>query len=336
MSNPLLVAGGYGAPPIAAAAPTARVRLRADVLIPLLLSLLPVLLYLPFVNDPLDADAGVYSTVARGILDGQIPYRDLFDHKQPLLYTWYMLSFLLFGEEGAALRVLVLFHLAATTVMVYWCGCLLLGSRIRGYLAAAAFGLTPGMAYATDFGDARFLMLTPLVAGLLAYVVGYRTGRAWWYVASGALSGLAVTTVAVAALNLLALAVFTLYMGMAGRTRYLRNIGALGLGAGVVFVLAVLPFALTSTLGEFVYANVTFNLQYPTSPAFSAGTVLGLLWLFLIVAGPLVFLSGLGAWLFLRESPLEGRLLIGWVGASLAAFFLTGKMAEHYLIGLFP
>jgi len=129
-------------PPIAAAAPTARVRLRADVLIPLLLSLLPVLLYLPFVNDPLDADAGVYSTVARGILHGQIPYRDLFDHKQPLLYIWYLLSFLLFGEEAAALRVLILFHLAATTVMVYWCGCLLLGSRIRGYLAAAHTALS--------------------------------------------------------------------------------------------------------------------------------------------------------------------------------------------------
>src|SRR3989304_5000832 len=108
----------------------------------------------PFVNDPLDADAGVYSTVARGILDGQIPYRDLFDHKQPLLYTWYMLSFLLFGEEAASLRVLILFHLAAPTVMVYWCGCLLLGSRIRGYLAAAAFGLTPGLAHATGFRDA--------------------------------------------------------------------------------------------------------------------------------------------------------------------------------------
>lgn len=41
---------------------------------------------------PIDADEGVYTIIAQGILDGRWPYRDLFDHKQPLLYVLYLPS----------------------------------------------------------------------------------------------------------------------------------------------------------------------------------------------------------------------------------------------------
>ena len=67
-------------------------------------SLISALLYLPFAGEPLFGNEAVYSTVALGLLDGQLPYRDLFDNKPPLLYGWFSLSFLLFGEEAYAPR----------------------------------------------------------------------------------------------------------------------------------------------------------------------------------------------------------------------------------------
>jgi len=48
---------------------------------------LPFLLAAPFLNEPFEKDEGTYATVARGLLDGQLPYRDLFDHKPPLVYV---------------------------------------------------------------------------------------------------------------------------------------------------------------------------------------------------------------------------------------------------------
>jgi predicted membrane-bound mannosyltransferase len=68
-------------------------------------SLIPALLYLPFAGEPLFGDEAVYSTVALKLLDGQLPYRDLFDNQPPLLYGWFALSFLLFGEEEYAPRL---------------------------------------------------------------------------------------------------------------------------------------------------------------------------------------------------------------------------------------
>src|SRR5438874_1887480 len=39
---------------------------------------------------PYDYDEAVYTVVARGIAGGHWPYRDLFDHKPPLIYIWYL------------------------------------------------------------------------------------------------------------------------------------------------------------------------------------------------------------------------------------------------------
>lgn len=40
-------------------------------------------------------DAGVFRVIAKAWLDGQIPYKDIFDHKGPLLYIIYMVDYIL-------------------------------------------------------------------------------------------------------------------------------------------------------------------------------------------------------------------------------------------------
>ena len=83
---------------------TARRRGRREAAAVAAVSLIPALLALPFLGEPLFGDEAVYSAVGRGLLDGQLPYRDLFDNKPPLLYGWFALSFLLFGAEPWAPR----------------------------------------------------------------------------------------------------------------------------------------------------------------------------------------------------------------------------------------
>ncbi|MEE8385969.1 MAG: hypothetical protein V3S01_08630, partial [Dehalococcoidia bacterium] len=50
----------------------------------LALSVLPLVFLAPLFDAPFDPDQGAYATIARGWLDGAIPYRDLWDNKGPL------------------------------------------------------------------------------------------------------------------------------------------------------------------------------------------------------------------------------------------------------------
>ena len=308
-----------------------------DVVIPLALALLPVILFLPFVNEPLDPDAGVYATVARWMMQGRIPYQDLFDHKQPLLYGWYALSFLLFGEEASSPRLLILFHLAATTLLVYGCGLLLFRSRAAGYMAALVFGLTPGLSLVTQFGDARFLMLTPLMAGLWAYLMGYRTGARGWYFVSGFFNGVAAVTVILAGLNLLALVAFSWAFRRETGGGWLGRIGPLLAGAGLALGLAALPFAAVGALDDMLYANVLYNWEYATHATQhwaalgkSAGSVI-------LMAGPFFLVAAVGTLLLLRSLRRpEACLLLAWTAACLLSFIATGRLHYHYLIAGFP
>src|SRR5215467_14499916 len=56
---------------------------------------------------PYGHDQGLYGYVAREwMLEGKIPYRDLFDHKPPGIYIIYGFATLLFGTGMWGIRVL--------------------------------------------------------------------------------------------------------------------------------------------------------------------------------------------------------------------------------------
>src|SRR5439155_316557 len=104
-----------------------------------LLCLLPVLLYLPFLNAPFERDESVYAIIARGLLNGQIPYRDLFDNKPPLVFGWYALAFAVFGEDDVAPRLVAALLLSLTTLTLFAEARLLFSRRVV-FLAAGTAG----------------------------------------------------------------------------------------------------------------------------------------------------------------------------------------------------
>src|SRR6266581_5197736 len=81
--------------------------------------LIPILLYLPVIVSPFERDEGVYATIAQRLIHGDLPYRDLFDNKPPVVFGWYALSFLLFGENVAAPRIVAAALLSLTTLAVF-------------------------------------------------------------------------------------------------------------------------------------------------------------------------------------------------------------------------
>lgn len=61
-------------------------------------------------------DQGIYAVIADGILDGKVPYRDLWDFKPPGIYLVYALSEALFGRTMLAPRML---EVAGLLLMVF-------------------------------------------------------------------------------------------------------------------------------------------------------------------------------------------------------------------------
>lgn len=303
--------------------------------------LLPVLLYLPALGTPFERDEGVYATVAQGLLKGQMPYRDLFDNKPPLVYGWYALSFVLFGERVVAPRILAALLLSLTTLSLF-SQARMVFPRPVAYVAAGLFGLSTGLPFVALHANTEAYMLLPLMTSLVAFTVGVRRGGARWFLLSGALCGVAVMTKQVAFWNLIALmavAVAWRWKGDGLSWRTLRPSVCLFAGAAAAIGVVAIPFALTGSLDELLYANVSYNWLYVSVLSYSerlvdfaSGTA--------YVAAVAAPLFGGAVWGLLtvirrRRQPLD-YLIVAWALASVAGVATGGRFFPHYFLQLMP
>lgn len=79
------------------------------------------LLALPVLTYPLGRDQGEFATIGRGLLDGRVPYRDLWNPKPPAVFYVYALAMQLFGRT-AALRLIDLLIVPVICWALWWLG----------------------------------------------------------------------------------------------------------------------------------------------------------------------------------------------------------------------
>ena len=130
---------------------------------------------------PLTPDEAVYQIVSTGMVHGQWPYRDLFDHKPPLAYAWYVPS--AFGGSIEIQRALAALLLAASVPVFAFIARRWLDGR-AATLSVVAFALmlaNPGLSVRANL---EAFALLPLVAALAVPSP----------LAAGALLGVAVMT----------------------------------------------------------------------------------------------------------------------------------------------
>jgi 4-amino-4-deoxy-L-arabinose transferase-like glycosyltransferase len=160
-----------------------------------LILVLQITLRIPFLQEPLERDEGVYAYVAQRMLAGEVPYRDVFDHKPPAVYFIYAGIFKIFGESLSAIRISALFFSLITTLSVFAVGALLWGGG-AGLLSAFLYGLFSGGAYIHgSSANTESFMVLPVVLGLLFFMIGSRqrgTGKRGWFLGAGLFSGTAL------------------------------------------------------------------------------------------------------------------------------------------------
>lgn len=257
-----------------------------------------------------NVDLNVYMTVGREMLNGKVPYRDLFEQKGPLLFMVHAFLAIFFKKSyfGVYLLETVTFGL-----FLYYSGricALYVKNRLAPYLVMLFLGVALPLAPAfinTGSLEEVFLFAFPLSAFYLLrairedrpltlcedLIIGLLAGLGFWskYTFCGFFAGLALTVI--------------IWYGSRGWwLRILRTAGEMLAGLILISLPALLYFALHGALGDLFRVYFTENMTlYAKTEDTPAGRILSALrqtltsnmtaygWLF--VPGALFLLAGI-------------------------------------------
>lgn len=212
----------------------------------------------PSLHQPLDRDMAAYATIGAAMWKGLLPYRDLFDHKQPLVYPVYAAIDLL-APSTSAVRVAGMAAAMVTVVAVAVLTRPLLG-RWRSAMAACIIAVVSATPYVEGFDLNTEHLLAPVTATAVLLSLRYRHHR-WMPAVVGFLLGLAVITKVVAVF--VGPAMLLPLICMPFNRRDLRRRLVMFAGAACLPTLAVvLVYAAAGGLGSLIEANITYNRSY--------------------------------------------------------------------------
>jgi hypothetical protein len=316
--------------------PQAGFRSRADAFsVVLLLTVCALVIRLPFLGDAnADIDEQLYSLIGNAMLDGKLPFVDLWDRKPFGLFLLYALAhaiggpsplaYQLFATGFAVLGAVLARHLALTLVD----RTVAMGAGVLYLILMALYGPHSGQ---TEI----FHVLAMLAMAILVRDPGHPHAirRA---LAAMLIGGLALQIKYTVVPQCAFFGLWALW-GQYGRDRSLVRLAGL---AAAFAALGLLPTALVGlsylAIGEwdaFWFANFVSFFDRLPSPAgrFSAH------WLYQL---PLVALAGLGAYAALRMGiPTDKRayaFYAAWLLASLATVFLPSTVYAYYYAALVP
>ncbi len=295
------------------------------------------LVRLPRINDPVTIDVSVYLTIATAWLRGLVPYRDVFDHKGPLVYELFALFELVSPTSPHAVRLLLfalfVVSLASLAALV---------RRHAGERAAWLAVLVYAVAASGDVYDGADpnLEQLSLPLGIAAIDLADRyaaSRRARFAAGAGAaVAGLALFKPQLAfSAPLVGL---LLFLPRPGRARAL----VAAAGAGVLTAGAImLPYALAGALGAAQHSLLDYNRLYAGAgrvDLFGRAPDEQIDWAISAAGEPFIALAAaLGAFsLLVRE---HRRLVL--ISGAWAALMLIGAKAgvrdfSHYFVPIVP
>jgi len=306
------------------------------IIILLSLVVMQTLLRVPFLNEPLERDEGCYGYIAQRIIAGEVPYRDVFDHKPPAIYFVYAGIIKTFGPSVIAIRDFTLLYSIITMLAMFILGQLLWGTK-AGLLTAFFFALfSHGPFIQGSNANTEVFMILPMVLALIFYLKAESNKKPWWFFAAGVFSGLAILFKQVAALNFLVLLVFVALEGLGSLT-------FLVLGALLFPLVTLSYFAFNHALIEFFNCVIVANINYinnsPTkgflvNPLYGLGIMLRT---FIYENGILYLLSSAALVIILiKDWQRKNILIFLWAIASFGGVALGRFFFPHYFVQGLP
>ena len=318
----------------------------AGVFLATLLSVRLVNLWYDLINDE-----AVYILIAAGLLDGHLPYTEMYEFKPPGMFLLLAAAMGMFGESLLTVRHFATFGWWVAFVSAYAIAARHTPPAVAG-LSVAAVATLVGVEYYqhTIAEHALILWLMPAVWLLVA-----KRGVWWAALLVGALVSAATLTKTNAAYIALALGGYYLWRawgawrgGQRAPWRALSEVALYAAGGALPLVAVVALYAAAGELDLFVFFNVTLPLSYAYGQGQSgwqtAFNFVAHYWQSLDSFYPLaraLFIAGaIGGLLSLTRrtsSALKHDLAaVGIVFIALALSTLHGHGHLHYLLVLLP
>jgi 4-amino-4-deoxy-L-arabinose transferase-like glycosyltransferase len=297
---------------------------------------LVLLAALPMLTYPLGRDQGEFATIGRGLLQGRVPYIDLWNPKPPAVFWVYAGAISLFGQTAAAIRAIDLVLVPLLLIPIALIGRRLSGQAWVGLLAA---GLLAAFYFSETFwtlsqndGIALAPMLWALVFALNAAAA---PRRSWpWALASGILCGYSFWYKYPFAL--FAGACVIAYCAFVPRPRWRDAfsfaLGALIVvlgGAGILAARGALSALIESAQVTSAYTALGLNLPDLLE---ALGLALGYRWAHW---GLLFALAAIGLVLVIRQQRVS--LTLGaWLALSTAIMLSQAKAYDYHWLPMLP
>ena len=302
------------------------------------LSVIPVMLVFSGFTSPLyphytGLDSSIFLIIARGIVSGKVPYRDLFDHKGPVFFWMEALGYYLGGRTG-----------------VFFLQCLLLGLDLFFIDRISALFHTdmpvPAAAFAAVFltlfehGNLTEEFSMPLIlCGLYFELRFLSSGEERHPPAAGFLYGLILGLIAFIRINnaavlcalLLSIAVCLAAKGQWGNL--FANIGMGILGLFAVSLPVCLYFYRRGILYDMLYGTFLRNMLYARDNTHYPLRSAALYFLFLFLPGISAFLVFLDKW---RKE--KKRVYLSLLTATVLTYGMLAytNVYKHYFLLALP
>lgn len=287
---------------------------------PGLLLLQTVVWRLPFLGRRLSSDPSIFAYISTQVLDGAVPYRDLFDNKAPLIYYAGALFIRLADDVSLGYWLMEAFFVAFTAVVVFALARRRL-APLPAFWIASLFILLSNVSIFYYFTPG-FVEYPAAAFTALAYLLTMQSRRTA-AIGAGCAAALAFMSHQISLIACLPIGLALLLQ------RRWRD--ALGMALGFLAVCATLLgwFHARGALDDLLYANYRFNLFYvhDNPREFLAFRIPSLL----ILAAPIAFVFALLPWVVRADH--ESRLLQMWLLACVLALVPTGlRLYAHYYV----
>lgn len=322
---------------------------RGDVALIAALIVISLLVALPILTYPMGRDQGMYANIARTILDGGLPFIDMWDIKPPAIYYIYAAGIAVFGEGAAAIRVIDLVFMPFTLLALYS-----LALRLTSGQQGAAF-LT-GVLFTVFYFTETFASLTqsdslvtmPMTLAVLCVVNTGDHPRAsrralQWSAAAGGLCAAVIWFKHYYALFVLALVIQHVWTRFAQERRFpIREALAFCAGGLPVGAIPLLYFVSTGIWEEMLIV-AQGTAQYNAQASNSFGAFLTQIGSYLLFRwwhwGVLLLLAGV--WLpmtaLLPNFSRRGwRVVWLWLAAGLGFVLIQAKGFDTHWIPMLP
>jgi 4-amino-4-deoxy-L-arabinose transferase-like glycosyltransferase len=298
----------------------------------------------PLLPVPLERDEGAFARVGEAILRGEVPYRDIVDHKPPGVFYIYATALRCVPHTASGLHAFLLFwNLATLLCLAALAGAL--GGSTAARWSGLLYAITSSAPAAEGFAaSSEMLLLLPVIASICLAVAAPRTrrGRLVLLLLSGALAAAACWIKPPAAVLLL---IVPAWVVLGARREARRAPGrtvwpdlAVWLGAGLALSLALLAyFSRAASWSEFWYWVVTHNRFYTAQAVDDPlGRVTAGLAFMLPDVGVGLLATLLGTLVAVRTGQRHAWLGIGFLLLCLVAVFHSPFVYLHYFALLVP